>query len=139
MNDQELIDALGSFSLFADLSRSELQATAHMFSEQWFSPDQRILREGFTGTGFYVILEGEAAVKLDGDERARLRRGDFFGEASVLLDEEPIADVVAMTPLRCLVMPRNELQEWLLTNPSVAYRMLQTELRRLAAANRWRT
>ena len=139
MDDQELIDALASFSLFADLSRSEIEAVSHLFTEQWFTVDQRILRQGFTGTGFYVILEGEAAVKIDGTERARLRRGDFFGEASVVLDEEPIADVVAVTPLRCLVLPRGELQEWLMTTPAVTYRMLQTELRRLSAANRWQT
>jgi CRP-like cAMP-binding protein len=139
LNDEELIETLASFSLFADLSRAEIEALAHMFSEQWFTVDQRILRQGFSGTGFYVILEGEAAVNIDGQERARLRRGDFFGEASVVLDEEPIADVVAMSPLRCLVLPRGELQEWLMSTPAVTYRMLQAELRRLRAANRWRT
>lgn len=139
MNDQELVETLASFSLFADLSREQIEAVAHMFTEQWFTVDQRILRQGFSGTGFYLILAGEAAVIIDGDEGARLQRGDFFGEASVLLDEEPIADVVAMTALHCLVLPRGELKGWLLETPLVAYRMLQAELRRLRAANRWRT
>jgi cGMP-dependent protein kinase len=139
MNDEELVETLASFSLFADLSREQIEAVAHMFTEQWFTVDQRILRQGFSGSGFYVILEGEAAVMIDGDERARLRRGDFFGEASVVLDEAPIADVTAVTPLRCLVLPRGELHEWLTGTPAVTYRMLQTELRRLRSANRWRT
>ena len=65
-------------------------------------PGQRILRQGFAGTGFYVILEGEVTVRIDGEDRARLGKGDFFGEMSLLLGEPPVADVVALTPLRVL-------------------------------------
>jgi CRP-like cAMP-binding protein len=34
-----------------------------------------------------VILDGEAAVVVDGTERARLGRGEFFGEISIILGE----------------------------------------------------
>ena len=59
--------------------------------------------------------------------------------SSVLLDEPPIADVVALTPLHCIVLGGPELKEWLLSRPTVAFRMLQTELRRLRTANTWRS
>ena len=53
-----------------------------------------MLRRGLSGSGFYVILDGEAAVEIAGDdEPRRLRRGDFFGEVSTLLDCKPTADV----------------------------------------------
>jgi CRP/FNR family transcriptional regulator, cyclic AMP receptor protein len=97
------------------------------------------LRQGFSGSGFYVILEGEAAIRIDGEQRAKLSRGDFFGELSILLDEPPSADVVALMPLRCLVLPRSELEEWLVSLPWVTLRLLQAELRRLSIANRWRS
>jgi CRP-like cAMP-binding protein len=139
MDADEILDALASFTLFADLSRPDLQAVSHTFEEESFAQNQRILRQGFGGTGFYVILQGEAAVVIDGKERARLARGDFFGEISILLDEPPTADVVALGPLSCLVLPRDELSGWLATKPSVMLRMLQAELRRLHAANRWRS
>ncbi len=48
-----------------------------------------------------MTLDGEAAVVIDGTERARLSRGDFFGEV-VLIGEPPTADVLATAPLRCL-------------------------------------
>ncbi len=137
-NADEIVNSLAGFALFADLSRPDLEAVAHTFDEEWFNQGQRILRQGFTGTGFYVILEGEAGVHIDGTQRARLSRGDFFGEISILLDEPPTADVLALTPLRCLVLPRSELAPWLTSQPSVAFRMLQAELRRLRNANRWR-
>ncbi|MGH3116869.1 MAG: Crp/Fnr family transcriptional regulator [Gaiellales bacterium] len=137
METNEVVQTLGDFALFADLSRPELEAVAHTFDEEWFGAGQRILRQGFTGSGFYVILEGEASVRIDGRERAKLSRGDFFGEMSILLDEPPNADIVALGPLRCLVLARSNLSEWLLSMPPVALRMLQAELRRLRIAGRW--
>ena len=139
MDRQELIAALASFSLFADLSDPDLEAIAHTFDEEWYSEGQRVLRRGFAGSGFHMILEGEAAVRIDGDDRAHLARGDFFGEISALLGEAPSADVVALTPLRCLRLPGTQLQDWLMAKPAIGFRMLQTELRRLRSANEWRS
>jgi CRP/FNR family transcriptional regulator, cyclic AMP receptor protein len=130
---------MAGLALFADLSGPELESAAHTFDEEWFGQGQRILRQGFSGTGFYVILEGEAAVRIDGDDRAQLSRGDFFGELSLLLGSPPVADVVALRPLRCLSLHGQELEEFLVAYPRVMYRMLQAEARRLQAANRWRT
>lgn len=139
MDRDQLIEALGTFAIFADLSRPHLESLVHTFEEEWFAEDQKVVRQGFTGTGFYVILEGEASVRVDGEERAKLGRGDFFGEVSILLDEPPIADVVAATPVRALVLPRAELENMLKTKPDVTLRILQATLRRLRAATQWRT
>lgn len=139
MNEVELVETLSSFALFADLSRPELESVVHTFDEEWFGEGQRILRQGFTGGGFYVILKGEAAVRIDGQERARLSGGDFFGEMAVLLEEPPVAEVVAMTPLHCLVLAGPQLRDWLMEQPWVTFRMLLAEIRRLRAANRWRS
>jgi CRP-like cAMP-binding protein len=139
VNEVELLETLSTFSIFADLSSSELEAVAHTFEEEWFGEGQRILRQGFTGGGFYLILNGEAGVNIDGQERARLARGDFFGEMSVLLDEPPSADVVALTPLHCLVLAGPQLADWLVTQPQVTLRVLLTVMRRLKAASTWRS
>lgn len=138
MPQRDAIDALASLTLFADLSQPDLEAVAHRFEEQWFSDGQRILRQGFTGTGFHVILGGEATIVIEGTERARLVRGDFFGEISILLEEPPTADVLASGPLRCLVMGSPDLRGFLRDYPAVMYRMLQTVARRLHAASQWR-
>jgi CRP/FNR family transcriptional regulator, cyclic AMP receptor protein len=131
------VEALARLSLFADLPHPQLEALAHSFGEEVFAEGQRVIRQDVTGGGFYVILDGEAKVVIDGQERARLTDGDFFGELSILTDEHPAADVIAMSVLRCLVIPDNELRPFLLKQPSVMYRMLQIEARRLRAANVW--
>lgn len=139
MDTEEIVEILSSFALFADLGRADLQAVSHTFEEESFSEGQRVLRQGFSGTGFYLILQGEAAVVIDGHERTRLARGDFFGEISILLGEPPNADVTALTPLICIVLPGNQLTEWLAAKPMVTLRMLQAEVRRLRATSRWRS
>ena len=72
MSQQELVDTLAGLSLFADLSRPQIEAVAHKMTEESYPTGQRILRQGFTGTGFYVIIDGEVAIKVDGTEIARL-------------------------------------------------------------------
>jgi CRP-like cAMP-binding protein len=134
---ENVVETLAGLSLFGDLGHAEIEALAHTFSEEVFAEGQRVLRQDLSGGGFYVILDGDARVVIDGEERARLRRGDFFGEISVLTDTSPAADVVAASVLRCLVLPANELKPLLIGRPSVMYRMLQVEARRLRAANVW--
>jgi CRP-like cAMP-binding protein len=135
----DLVDSLARLALFADLSRPQLERVAHTFEEMVFPEGQRILRQGFQGTGFYVILDGEVAVRVDGQDRARLGRGDFFGEVSILLGEPPSADVVALGPLRCLQLPGSEVERFMHDHPTVMYRTLQALARRLRNANRWRS
>lgn len=136
---EELADDIAGFGLFADLASPQLAKIAHTFEEVAFAEGERVLRQGVSGSGFYVILDGEAQVVVDGDPRARLARGDFFGEIGILLGEAPIADIVATRPLRCLVLPGPAVEAFLVDHPRVLFRMLQAQSRRLRAANRWRS
>ena len=128
---QELTESLEGLALFADLRRPELEAIADPEWERRFASGERVLRKGFSGTGFYVILEGEAAVEIEGREPRILRRGDFFGEVSTLLGSNPVADVVARTQLLCLEISGPDLEDFLVAHPRVMLRMLQTVTRRL--------
>ena len=130
-SEEHVLERLATFTLFADLTSSQLSAVAHEFEEVYFSVGERVLRRGLPGTGLYVILEGRAVVKIDDRIAGRLIPGDFFGEISVLLDVAPSADVVAETELRCLVLPGARLEPILVAHPRVALRMLRSEARRL--------
>ncbi len=136
MNQQEIIDTLAGLALFADLDRPQLEAVAHTLSDEAFADGQRILRQGYAGSGFYIALEGELVVRVDGEDVARLGKGDFFGETSLLLGEPPNADVVAVGPVSALQLSGPDLRAFLLAYPVVMYRMLQAVSRRLDGANR---
>jgi len=129
---------LADLALFADLLWPELEVVAHSFEEEVFEGGRRVLRQGLSGSALYIILDGVASVHLDGTERARLGRGDFFGEISVFMGEPPSADVRAESLLRCLVVPGTMLETFLLEHPAVMLRMLKAEARRVREVDRWR-
>ena len=134
MTQQQLTDMLSSLSLFADLSRPQLEQVAHKMTEEAYPVGQRILRQGFTGTGFYVILDGEVAVRRNGTEIATLGKGDFFGEMSILLGEAPVADIVTTRQLSVLHLGGPELEGFLRDHPPVMFRMLKSLAMRLRNA-----
>src|SRR6476660_989510 len=132
-----IADTLGQLALFADLTPSQLEVIAHSHEAAAFAAGERVLRRGLSGGNFYVILEGEASVELEGASRAKLTHGDFFGEISALTGEPPTTDVVAVTMLRCLVIPGPQLEPLLLERPQLMLRMLRMEARRLRSTLEW--
>ncbi len=133
------VQDLTGIVLFADLTRPQLEGIARLFEEEFFDKGQRILRQGFSGSNFYVIVDGDAEVVADGKQIATLTRGDCFGEVSILLGEPPTADVVAASPLRVLQLPAEAVKDFLMTYPTVMYRMLQGEAHRLRNTTKWQS
>jgi CRP-like cAMP-binding protein len=129
-------ESLAKHAFFADVPAATLGelpiGTADFAEGEW------VLRAGEENCGLHIVLEGEAGIVIDGQERAVIHTGMFFGEISVLLDEPVAADVFARTPLHCAVIDRSDLIPFLLANPPVTLRLLQAEVRRLADTNRWR-
>jgi len=133
----DVVNILAGFSLFADLSTPELESLVETFGEESFPDGERVLRQGLTGSNFYVILEGTASIRVDGIDRSALRPGDYFGEISCLLGVPPVSDIVAQDGLRCLVLPGAELELYLVGHPHVMFRLLQGEARKVRATTRW--
>lgn len=136
MASDGLVESLARLALFSDLTVPQLESVAHSFDEEVFAPGTRVLREGISGSAFYLILDGTAQVRV-GANALQLGRGEFFGEISVLTGEVPSADVVAETALRCFVVPGPDLEPLLLAHPRLMLRVLQAEARRVRFANRW--
>ena len=135
----DIAESLGRLALFADLTPSQIEAIAHSHEEDVFAEGERVLRRGLSGGDFFVILDGEAAVRVGDEELARLSRGDYFGEIAALTSDPPSADVVATSVLRCLVIPAAQLERLLLDRPQVMLRLLKMEARRVQGAVEWRT
>jgi CRP-like cAMP-binding protein len=137
-NGDEIVSSLRGLALFHGLGQAELEQIADPEWERRFPAGERVLRRGLSGSGFYVILDGEVAVRIDERELSRLRRGDFFGEVSTLLGAAPTADIVAESPMHCLEVPGPDLERFLLAHPRVMLEVLKTEARRLQDALAWR-
>jgi len=126
---------LGRLGIFADLTEAELRDVAGELDERSFPEGGWVMRQGDTGTGLFIVVDGEVGVVVDDEERATLATGSFFGEVSVLLGEPVTADIVVRKPLRCLVIPPQRAEEFLLAYPRVMYRMFQIEARRLRSVD----
>ncbi len=136
--DLALVESVSRLALFTDLEYSEIQSLLPMVEEVLFHEGQWVVRRGQTDVGLHIIVDGEVSVVLEGDELAALSKGSFFGEISVLLGEPTVADIIARTPLRCLYVSPGDVEQFLLANPRVMYRMLQTEARRLQTTDELR-
>jgi hypothetical protein len=97
----EIADAIAGMTLFADLATPQLMGVASQFEEAFFPQGAKVLRQGISGSAFYVIMDGEAAV--DGDQRATSGRGGFFGGSRSSWGSAD-RHVIATRPLRCIVL-----------------------------------
>lgn len=127
----DLAGRLGRLGIFADLTELELRDLAAELHEQSFPEGHWVLRRGRPGAGLFIVVDGEVGVIVDDEERAILTTGSFFGEVSVLLGESTTADIIVRRPLRCLVIPPERAEAFLVAHPRVMFRMFQTEARRL--------
>ena len=127
----ELQDALARLALFADFAPADFERLLSIAQEVSFPEGVRVVERGQLDIGLHVIVEGEVGVVFQDEELAVLPRGSFFGEISCLLGEPVVADIVARSPLRCLVIPPQEVDTLLLQHPRVTLRMLKIEARRL--------
>ena len=133
------LERLRSVPLFGSCTEKELAFIASRADEVDIPAGRVLTEKGKSGGDFFIILEGSCSILVDGQERATLSRGEFFGEVSILLGESPVADVVAITPVRCLFLAGPSVESFLIGHPRVMYRMLQAQARRLRNANRWRS
>jgi CRP-like cAMP-binding protein len=133
--DTELVSSLARLGIFRDFSTAELSSVAQRLDIVTFRAGELIIRTGQENNSFYIIVEGEAAVSIDDEQRGILVRGSFFGEVSALLGEPATADILTRSPMRCLVVAANELEQFLVANPRIMFRVLQIEARRLQGAN----
>ncbi len=79
-------------------------------SEQWRDGGE-LIRAGSNPEALYFLLDGQVRVQLDGRELARLTKGSFVGEMSLLSGDTAAADVVALGPVRLRAWPLPYLHE----------------------------
>ena len=133
--DVEFPESLGHLALFADLPAAEVEAIVGSCETVSFGAGEWIIRQGDPSSALHMILEGEVVTVIDDEDRRVLSQGSFFGEVSVLLEEPTTASIVTRTPVKCLVVPASDVQDFLLAHPQVMYRILKAEARRLRTAS----
>lgn len=109
----QIVGHLAAVDFFAILSPNQIEVLARDARVQQFLPGEQIVRQGESGQELYVILDGEAEVRLEHSGRTSiintLRKGQFFGEMSLLTGDPRSASVRAITPMIVVVVGKDAL------------------------------
>jgi len=117
-------------SLFSGLSQKELSLLAANLDEVRVPVGTVLVSEGKRNTAFWLVVEGEARVSIQGRERRSIGPGGHFGATSMLDGLGASATVVAAAPLRALVAGIEQFRA-LEANPTVSARMRSESEKRL--------
>ena|SRR5919201_4061496 len=130
MSDRKA-DVLSRVPLFAHCGRKELEFLASRTDEVQVEAGRRLIEQGDTAGTFYVLLEGEAEVDVDGQARPALGPGDFFGEISMLDRGPASATVMTRTPARLMVMSHAQFRDAIRGNENLLAGVLKAAAERL--------
>jgi CRP-like cAMP-binding protein len=123
--------------LFADCDDDELAQIAALTRARHADDGTVLVTEGEPGTDFYVIVDGHAAVSVDGGVVAELGPGSFFGEMALLDGGERVATVTAVGPLELLTLARDDFNRMLeVAMPAIAPKLLNVVGRRVREQER---
>jgi CRP-like cAMP-binding protein len=129
-----LIDTarLDGIPLFADLDGDERAEVAACVHEVTVEAGDTLALQGDDAYEIFVIEDGEAEVRRDGETIATLRKGDVFGEIGVLVTGTRRATVVASKPMRVVVMFSREYKQIESRMPAIAERLREIMRDRVA-------
>jgi CRP/FNR family transcriptional regulator, cyclic AMP receptor protein len=112
---------ISSIPLFSGVPRRKRGALARLADAVDVPAGEGLTAEGGHAREFFVVVSGTADVLRDGRLVGTVGPGDFFGEVGLLgRGWTRTATVVATSPMRLLVLARQEFRELLATFPTIA-------------------
>jgi len=133
---QEAVKLLGRVPVFEGLSKQELTQIARSAKEVTHRQGAVLAREGQSGVGFFLIMDGTATVKVGDRSRTKLGSGDFFGEISLLDGGPRTATVTAETQVTTLGLTPWDFKRLIESSPAIASKMLKVMAQRLRAGSK---
>ena len=135
----EVVPLLGQVRLFSRLSREELTALSEYTGVLFYPPGRRVVEQGDIGTTMFVVIAGDlVAYRLDERGQTRpvkaLRKGDVFGQTSLLIGEPRDATVMTRTYAELCYLNRPSFDAF-----SAAYPNVQNKLQVRPDVERKRT
>jgi CRP/FNR family cyclic AMP-dependent transcriptional regulator len=126
-------EALRNVRFLAPLKDRAIRKLASDMSERKAAAGEDIVTQGSGAVAFFVILEGQASVLINGDERRSLGPGDHFGEIALVLPDTPrTATVRAKTDVRLGAMATWNFKAFVADHPEVTWPLLVTLAQQIA-------
>ncbi|MBI4283132.1 MAG: acetate/propionate family kinase [Chloroflexi bacterium] len=134
MEDMEKF--LTELPLFKSFSSMQLEKLIEQSQVKTYAPGAVIISFGQPGRFLGIIIDGMAEAVIIGEmnEHRRLgliKRGDIFGEMSLLTGEPTTADVIALEKCQVFLIPQEVFSSSLAVNPDAVKVMAKTLSERL--------
>ena len=130
------VELLRSVPIFAECSDRELSSIAKSLKEVHFPKGKEICKEGETGVGLHIVMEGDTKVIVGGRTRRKMGPGAFFGEIALLDGGPRTATVVAESDVATLSLPVWAFRSTLKAHPALALKMLDEVCRRVRTSEK---
>ena len=126
MSHESLPQFLAKIDLFEGLSKDTLSDLIERGTTLKVPAGSRVIEQGAHDAGLQVVLEGSAAVEVNGVVREPLGVGDYFGEIS-LIDGLPRSATVVAGPdgLSTFALSALAFEPVVKENPEVAQALLK--------------
>ena len=111
--------ALAAVPFFATLTPVDLAKLAGVLEDRWIDAGTVVFEAGGTGDALYILREGVAERRVAGSAIDLVQPLAVFGQLALLTDEPRSASVVAVTPLRLWVLPRQRFDALLRGEPEL--------------------
>jgi CRP-like cAMP-binding protein len=108
---------LRTSSLFSRFSASEGRTLVDRFRFLEVDPAVRLIREGESSPGLFLLLCGEATIRSRAGASAHLKSGDFFGELALLRPGPAAATVETVGKCWILSLPREDFEDIMVSHP----------------------
>ncbi|MBN2017793.1 MAG: cyclic nucleotide-binding domain-containing protein [Candidatus Cloacimonetes bacterium] len=105
--------------IFSDMTTKEFVLFWKMGLQKELKAGDYLCRDNIESDELIQILDGTAAVRKNGKDVAKLSRGYFIAEMQYLMEENPSADVVAVTDVHITVWKHAKLMRLKETYPNL--------------------
>jgi CRP-like cAMP-binding protein len=124
-------ERLKAVPLFSHCSKRELEFLASRVDEVSLPAGKTLLVQGQPTDTFYIVLDGEVEVSVDGRPLKRLSAGDFFGEIGMLDRGPATATVTTTQPAETLALSHAQFRDAIKGNDALVMQVMAAMAQRL--------
>ncbi len=134
------VEALRQVPLFHGIEPGKLRLLAFISERMTYEAEERLCSQGEPGDSAFIILEGNADVRVNTDQGERtvaaVGANDIVGEIAILCDVPRTAAVVATSDMDVLTVSKDNFLKLLQEFPEMALEVMRVLAHRLEKTTR---
>ena len=125
----QTILALKQVPIFNGLSERDFNNILKIVHNREYNKDEFIFQSGTPGLGMYIIIKGDVVIKGENDEGeniefAQLSAGEFFGEISLIGEDDRSTNAMALSSCKLGAFFRSDLLDIITRSPTLGNKIL---------------